>query len=194
MSQPVINTQRPFPLMAWIEAHRHLLKPPVGNKVIWQDHEFIVMVVGGPNARTDYHVNEGEEFFYQLEGEMELKMMKNGAPDDVTIRAGEIFLLPANTPHSPRRPAESVGLVIERQRRAGELDGFQWYCPQCHHKLYEEFLPVNNLETQLPPVFERFYAQHAACDNCQTPYRKPAAAATAAPTATSSESSSESSP
>ena len=75
MSQPVINTQRPFPLMAWIEAHRHLLKPPVGNKVIWQDHEFIVMVVGGPNARTDYHVNEGEEFYYQLEGEMELKMM-----------------------------------------------------------------------------------------------------------------------
>ena len=172
MSKPCFR--KPFPLMTWIEEHRHLLKPPVGNKVIWQDSEFIVMVVGGPNDRTDYHVNAGEEFFYQLEGDMELKIMLQGQPEDVMIRAGDVFLLPPHTPHSPRRPAHSVGLVIERRRRPRELDGFQWYCSACHHKLYEEFLFVNNLETQLPPIFERFYAQHDACENCQTPYPKPA--------------------
>ena len=159
--------------MKWIETHRHLLKPPVGNKVIWQDSEFIVMVVGGPNARTDYHVNEGEEFFYQLEGNITLKVIVDEQHEDLTIHAGDIFLLPPNTPHSPRRPANSVGLVIERQRREGEQDGFQWYCENCGHKLHEEFLPVTNLETQLPPIFERFYNQHATCKNCGTAYPNP---------------------
>src|SRR5271165_858141 len=121
----------------WIDEHRHLLKPPVGNQQIWADREFMVTVVGGPNARADYHVNQGEEFFYQLEGDINLRMLENGKPVDFPIREGEIFLLPPRVPHSPQRPAGTVGLVLERRRLAHERDGFLWICDKCHAKLYE---------------------------------------------------------
>lgn len=158
----------PFDFKQWIEDHRHLLKPPVGNQVVFKDSEFIIMVVGGPNSRTDYHVDQSEEFFYQLEGDITLKVIDEGQPKDILIKAGQIFLLPANVPHSPRRPAQTVGLVIERQRREGELDGFQWYCEGCGHKLYEEFLQVTDIVTQLPPVFDRFYGnpEYLTCSAC----------------------------
>src|ERR1700747_1035446 len=122
----------------WIDENRHLLKPPVGNKRVFQDGDFVIMVVGGPNARQDYHVDPGQEFFYQLEGDMVLKTMQDGRAVDGPIRAGQILLIPPTMPHSPQRPANTVGLVIERARRAGELDGFQWYCGRCGHRLYEE--------------------------------------------------------
>ena len=121
-----------FSFKKWIDENRHLLKPPVGNKVIWKDHEFIAMAVGGPNARTDFHVNQSEEFYFQIEGNMTLKVIdKENQMSDVRITQGDIFLLPANTPHSPQREAGSVGLVIERKRRDGEIDGLQWYCEKC---------------------------------------------------------------
>ncbi|PKL79301.1 MAG: 3-hydroxyanthranilate 3,4-dioxygenase [Candidatus Melainabacteria bacterium HGW-Melainabacteria-1] len=158
----------PIDFKAWIEEHRHLLKPPVGNQVIYQDTEFMIMVVGGPNARTDYHVDESEEFFYQIEGDIVLKLIDEGKPVDVPIREGQIFLLPAKVPHSPRRPANTVGLVIERNRKPQELDGFQWYCEACGHKLYEEFLPISDIVAQLPPIFDRFYSNpdNLACKAC----------------------------
>lgn len=152
-----------FNFKKWIETHRHLLKPPVGNKCIWENSEFIVMVVGGPNARKDYHVDESEEFFYQLEGDIILKVIENGQFIEVPIREGEIFLLPARIPHSPQRPVNTVGLVIERRRNPGELDGFQWYCPNCRIKLHEEFIPLTNIVTQLPPLFEKFYKNDSFC-------------------------------
>jgi 3-hydroxyanthranilate 3,4-dioxygenase len=157
-----------FNFRQWIDEHRHLLKPPVGNKVIFRDSEFIIMVVGGPNSRTDYHVDPSEEFFYQLEGDMTLKTIQDGQAVDVPIREGDILLLPAHVPHSPRRPANTIGLVIERTRRADEIEGFEWYCEQCGHKLYSECLNVSNIETQLPPVFERFYSNVAnrTCSQC----------------------------
>lgn len=146
-----------FNFRRWIDEHRHLLKPPVGNKRVFRDSEFIVMVVGGPNARKDYHVDPAEEFFYQLEGDMLLKTVQEGRLVEVPIREGEILLLPPRTPHSPQRGANTVGLVIERERRAGELDAFQWYCEHCGTLLYEESLALTDIETQLPPIFERFY-------------------------------------
>ena len=156
-----------FNLQAWIDEHRHLLKPPVGNKCI-VNGDFFVMIVGGPNARTDYHVEEGPEFFYQLEGEMTLKVQEGGAVRDIPIKAGEMFYLPARVPHSPQRMAGGVGLVIERKRLAHELDGLMWFCERCNHKLYEEFFTLENIETQFPAVFERFYRSptHRCCDNC----------------------------
>lgn len=162
------NFLPPINFMSWIDEHRHLLKPPVGNQVVYENTEFTVMVVGGPNARKDYHVDEGEEFFYQLEGEMTLKVMDNGIPTDIPIRAGEIFLLPPKVPHSPQRQANSVGLVIERQRRQGELDLFQWYCDDCNAKLYEEAVQLTDIVAQLPPIFERFWISEAnrKCGNC----------------------------
>ncbi|MCY4486355.1 MAG: 3-hydroxyanthranilate 3,4-dioxygenase [Deltaproteobacteria bacterium] len=158
----------PLNFSKWIDEHRHLLKPPVGNQVVYKDTEFTVMVVGGPNTRKDYHVDEGEEFFYQLEGDMTLRIMEDGAPRDIPIRAGEIFLLPPKVPHSPQRKPETVGLVIERQRREGELDLFQWYCDDCHAKIYEEAVQLTDIVAQLPPIFERFWDNEAnrKCDGC----------------------------
>ena len=105
-----------FNFRQWIDANRAQLKPPVGNKRVFQDGDFIIMVVGGPNARKDYHVDPGQEFFYQLEGDMVLKTMQDGRAVDVPIRAGEMLLMPPRVPHSPQRPANTVGLVIERHR------------------------------------------------------------------------------
>lgn len=157
-----------FNFREWIDANREFLRPPVNNRQIFHESEFIIMVVGGPNSRTDYHDDPSEEFFYQLEGEMVLKTMQGGAPVDIPIRAGEIFLLPGHVPHSPQRFANSVGLVIERQRRLDEEDGFLWFCANCHALLYSEYLHVSNIETQLPPVFDRYYAnpEHRRCKRC----------------------------
>ena len=158
----------PLHFQRWIDEHRHLLKPPVGNQVVYQDTEFIIMVVGGPNERTDYHIDPAEEFFYQLEGDMVLKVIEGGEPRDVEIKEGEILLLPAFVPHSPQRRANTVGLVVERRRRPGELDAFAWYCQQCGNELYKESLQLGDIVNDLPPIFDRFYTvdEHRACKRC----------------------------
>lgn len=165
----------PINFKKWIDENRHLLKPPVGNKCVYEDAETIVMVVGGPNARKDYHYNEGEEFFYQIEGDIVLKVVDEGKPKDIPIRQGEIFLLPPRTPHSPQRGPNTVGLVIEHKRAEKELDGFLWYCEKCGNKMYEEFHYIKNIVTQLPPIFERFYdnAENSTCKNCGTRMERP---------------------
>lgn len=162
------DNDQPLNLLKWIEENKHLLKPPVANKVVWANREFIVMIVGGPNERTDYHVNKGEEFFYQLEGRLTLKTItKAGKMKDVHVSAGEIYLLAPGTPHSPQREAHSVGLVVERKRHPGEEDGLQWFCEKCESKLYEEFFILTNIETQFPAVFERYYnSEHVNCKKC----------------------------
>ena len=164
----------PLNLQAWIEEHRHLLKPPVGNKCIVDDH-YIVMVVGGPNARTDYHFEEGPEWFYQLEGEMVLRVqetMPDGsrAARDIPIRAGEMFYLPPRVPHSPQRMPGSVGLVIERRRLPHEEDALMWFCVACNHGLYEESFHLVDIEQDFFRVFENFYRSEAlrTCGQCGT--------------------------
>lgn len=166
---------QPINFQNWIDEHRHLLKPPVCNKLVFEDAEFIVMVVGGPNSRKDYHYDEGEEFFHQIEGDMVLKIIESGHPRDIRIKQGEIFLLPPRIPHSPQRFENTVGLVIERQRLAGEKDGLLWYCDQCTHLLYEEYFTLNNIETDLPPVFEHFYSSldNRTCSQCGTVMKRP---------------------
>ena len=126
------------------------------------------MAVGGPNERTDFHVNRGDEFFYQVEGGMTLKIRtKEGAFKDVAINEGDIYLLPGGTPHSPQRPADTIGIVIERRRRDDELDGLQWFCEKCGNKLYEEFFKLENIETQFKAVFDRYYdSHHTKCQSC----------------------------
>lgn len=152
----------------WIDEHRHLLKPPVCNKKIYEEDDFIVMVVGGPNQRKDYHIDEGPEFFYQLEGEMVLKTFQDGKRVDIPIKAGEIFYLPPKVPHSPQRMADSIGLVIERKRLPHELDGLQWYCDNCDALLYEEYFPLKNVEKDFGFVFDRYFgsAEHRTCKQC----------------------------
>ncbi len=159
---------RPFNFKQWIDEHRHLLKPPVGNKQVYEDADFIVMVVGGPNARKDYHFNESEEFFYQLEGDILVKIQENGKSVDVPIKEGDIFLLPPLIPHSPIRPENTIGLVIELKRKSGEKDGLMWFCDDCNNKLYEEYFPMKSIENDFLPVFERFYASEElrTCNKC----------------------------
>jgi 3-hydroxyanthranilate 3,4-dioxygenase len=167
---------RAFNFRRWIDENRQFLKPPVGNRQVFRDSEFIIMVVGGPNSRKDFHVDPGEEFFYQLEGDIVLKTVQDGKMVDVPIREGDILLLPPNVPHSPRRPANTVGLVIERQRRPEERDGFQWYCENCNQLLYEEFEHISDIVKQLPPIFDRFFnsTEHRTCRNCGTVQERPA--------------------
>lgn len=169
--------QKPFNFQTWIEEHRHLLKPPVGNQQVYTgNNDFIVMVVGGPNSRKDYHYNATEEFYYQLEGDIVLKVIEDGKPVDIHIRQGEIFLLPGGVPHSPRRPANTVGLVIERYREEGQEDGFIWYCENCGNKLYEEYAYITDIVKQLPPVMDRFWGNddRRSCNNCGQYMEKPA--------------------
>ncbi|PBS13735.1 3-hydroxyanthranilate 3,4-dioxygenase [Lysobacteraceae bacterium NML93-0792] len=157
----------PLNFQAWIDEHRHLFKPPVGNKCIY-DGDFIVMVVGGPNARTDYHYEEGPEWFHQLEGEMVLRIQEDGRVRDIPIRAGETFLLPPRVPHSPQRGPDSIGLVIERRRLPHEDDGLLWFCERCNTKVYEEYFHLDDIEQDFFRVFERFYRDDAlrTCKAC----------------------------
>ncbi len=163
MLGPAINFQQ------WIEDNRHFLKPPVGNKMIY-DEDYIVMVVGGPNSRKDYHLNQTAEFFYQVEGNIVLKVIEDGVPRDVHIQEGEIFYLPPDIPHSPQRGPDTVGLVIEVKRPEGMEDGLAWFCENCNNELYREPFILQNIETDMPVIFNRFYSNSVlrTCDNCGT--------------------------
>ncbi len=157
----------PINLSAWIDEHRHLLKPPVGNQCIWNSN-FLVMVIGGPNARTDYHINPGEELFYQLEGDMVLRVIEEDIPRDIPIRQGELFLLPAKVPHSPQRPAGTVGLVIEQPKAFTEPHHLRWYCRACRTILHDvSFQPVD-LGRQIKEALASFAADASlrTCKSC----------------------------
>ena len=163
-----MSIRRPFNFKQWIDDHRHLLKPPVGNQCVYDDDDFIVMVVGGPNALKDYHWDEGEELFYQLEGDITVQIQEDGKAVEVPIREGEMFLLPPRIPHNPIRGSNTVGLVIERKRRDGELDGLMWFCENCNEKLYEEYFQLRDITTQFQGVFEKFYGSKelGTCNTC----------------------------
>ncbi len=160
----------PFNLQKWIDENRHLLKPPVGNKSLYPEGtDYIVQIVGGPNARKDYHYNETEELFYQLEGNIVVKTQQDGKMVEVPLSAGDMFLLPPNIPHSPNRGANSIGLVIERVRAGkGFTDGLLWFCEQCNHKLHETYFELNDIEKDFLPRFKEYYNSEElrTCRNC----------------------------
>lgn len=162
----------PFNLFKWIEENRDLLKPPVGNKNLYKEAgDFIVMIVGGPNARKDYHYNESEELFFQLEGDILVKIQEDGKSKDVHIKEGDMFLLPANVPHSPIRGENTVGLVIERVRKGTDLmDGLMWFCDNCNHPLKTYKFKLDNIEKDFLPRFKEFYSskENRTCDKCGT--------------------------
>jgi 3-hydroxyanthranilate 3,4-dioxygenase len=156
-----------FNFSDWIDRHAHLLKPPVGNQLVFEEAgDLIVQVIGGPNARTDYHDDPYEEFFYQLRGNIVLRVLEEGRARDMPIREGDILLLPAHLRHSPQRPAGSIGLVVEKMRPAGVLDGFEWYCPRCAALVHRVEVNVKNIVTDLPPLFEAFYSGSRECLKC----------------------------
>ena len=160
----------PFNLKNWIDENRDLLKPPVSNKNLYvESGDYIVMIVGGPNARKDFHYNETEELFYQLEGDIVVSIQEGGKVRKVEIKAGDMFLLPPNVPHNPVRPANSVGLVIERVRKGTDLkDGLMWFCDNCNHKLHDTYFELENVEKDFQPRFKVFYNSEdlRTCSNC----------------------------
>lgn len=165
-------TQKPFNLDQWIKDNRDLLKPPVGNKNLYKESgDYIVMIVGGPNARKDYHYNETEELFYQLEGQIQVHIQENGEKKTMELGPGDMYLHPAKVPHSPVRFENSIGLVIERKRNHLDIkDGLLWFCDNCNHKLHEVYFPLNDIEKDFLKHFKNFYSDKSlrTCDNCGT--------------------------
>ena len=159
-----------FNLKAWIDENRDVLKPPVGNAQLYKTtyKNFIIMVIGGPNSRNDYHDDPGEELFYQIEGDITLRVIEDGKPVDVPIREGEMLLLPPHVRHSPQRPAGSVGLVVERIRLPGELDAFEWYCENCGHMHWRKEFELADIVKDLPPIFAEYNGDPAVrtCGAC----------------------------
>lgn len=162
---------RPFNLQKWIDDNRHELKPPVGNRNLYKDAgDYIVMIVAGPNARKDYHYNETEELFYQVEGNITVRIQEDGKPVDIPINEGEMFLLPAKVPHSPMRSEGSIGLVVELKRSPTERDGLLWFCDNCNTKLHESYFELKNIEKDFLPRFKEFYGSNVlrTCKSCGT--------------------------
>ena len=161
-----------FNLQQWVEENRELLKPPVGNKNLYPlSEDYIIMVVGGPNARKDFHYNESEEFFFQLEGSIYVDIQVERERKRITLNPGDMFLLPAKVPHSPVRSENSIGLVVEKKRKATEVkDGLLWYCENCNEKLYETYFELTNIEIDFLPRFKHFYNSIAlrTCKSCGT--------------------------
>ena len=161
---------KPFNFEAWIEDNKHLLKPPVGNRQLFDEKtDMVVMIVGGPNQRVDFHDDPVEEFFYQLTGDMVLKIAENGEIFDVPIREGEVFFLPPHARHSPQRPMEgSVGLVVEGTRREADFDGFEWFCFGCGALVHRVEVQVTDIVKDLPPLFSAFYGDEdkRTCPSC----------------------------
>jgi 3-hydroxyanthranilate 3,4-dioxygenase len=159
----------PINFPKWLEEHRHLLKPPVGNQQIWENTDFIVTVVGGPNQRTDFHDDPYEEFFWQFKGNAYLSVMQDGKRGRVELPEGAMFLLPPHVRHSPQRPEpDSLCLVIERQRPQGMVDGFEWYCPKCDSRVHRVEVQLKSIVKDLPPLFDAFYAsaEKRTCPKC----------------------------
>lgn len=163
---------KPFNLNQWITDNRHLLKPPVGNKNVYiHSQDYIVMIVAGPNARKDFHYNETEELFYQLEGSIKVIIQEDGERKEMELHAGDMYLHSARIPHSPVRSENSIGLVIERKRAGrGFMDGLLWFCENCNHKLHEIYFELHDIEKDFLPHYKHFYnsAELRTCDKCGT--------------------------
>lgn len=157
-----------FNLMEWIEQNKDQLRPPTAAKTVFAQDDFMTTVVGGPNKRTDYHINQTEELFFQLKGEMQLGLQVDGKVEVVTIGEGQIYLLPAHVPHAPMRGENTVGLIVERIRKDGMTDTHRWYCEKCNSILWEKSVFIENLERDMPLVFEEYYSDpsNQICDFC----------------------------
>ncbi|WP_303969036.1 3-hydroxyanthranilate 3,4-dioxygenase [Sporosarcina ureae] len=169
MTTSTIKTLKAFNLLQWIEENKSELKPPVNNKVLWEDSEFICMILGGPNRRRDFHVDPSEEFFYQIKGSCFVEVINfEGKREVVEVKEGEVFMLPAMMPHSPHRIADTYGLVIERKRDQGELEDFVWFCENCDQQMHKKTVQLTNIETQVKGAIEEFNSSEElrTCDNC----------------------------
>jgi 3-hydroxyanthranilate 3,4-dioxygenase len=166
----------PINLTKWVEEHRHLLRPPVGNQYLYDGVDFFVMVVGGPNARNDFHVSASEEYFYQLKGDIVVRIREGGRIKDVPVREGETFFVPGNVPHSPTRPPGTIGVVVERRRPPGETEHLQFYCEKCGELVHDLEFDCKDIVDHFKQAMEDFWAdsRQSTCRACGTRVKKPA--------------------
>ncbi len=165
----------PIDIRKWVEEHRAELKPPVGNKYLYDGNDFFVMVIGGPNARNDFHVTNSEEYFFQLKGDVVVRIYEEGEIKDVVIREGETFFIPGNVPHSPTRPPGTIGVVVERRRPPGETEHLQFYCAKCQELVFDKEFDCDDIVEHFAQSMEEFWADPAlsTCKNCGTRVTKP---------------------
>ncbi|MGN7399573.1 3-hydroxyanthranilate 3,4-dioxygenase [Cytobacillus praedii] len=168
MTKSAISKFNAFNLINWIEENKEQLKPPVNNKVLWEDSEFICMILGGPNRRRDFHVDPSDEFFYQIKGDCYVEVINNGKREIVTVKEGEVFMLPGMVPHSPHRVENTYGLVIERKRAQGELEDFVWFCDLCDKEMHRKRVQLTDIETQVKGAIEEFNSSEdlRTCESC----------------------------
>jgi 3-hydroxyanthranilate 3,4-dioxygenase len=159
-----------FHLKRWVEENKNLFSPPYKtNRLLVHHKDFLVMILRGPNVRLDFHVEPGDEFFYQIEGGIELHLKPDGEKREVVkIGEGEIFVCPASVPHSPRRPENTWGLVIERKRTPDEKEDFVWFCEKCDEKVLSRTVVQGDVGRQVTKIYEAFNADAAArtCQAC----------------------------
>ncbi len=165
----------PINIMKWVEANRDKLRPPVGNKYLYDGNDFFVMVIGGPNARNDFHQTNSEEYFFQLKGDIIVRILEGGEIKDVIVREGETFFIPSNVPHGPTRPPGTIGIVVERRRPPGETEHQQFYCRNCGQLVYDKEFDCKDIVEYFAQSMEEFWADSGlnTCKNCGTPNGKP---------------------
>jgi 3-hydroxyanthranilate 3,4-dioxygenase len=175
MTTTTTSVMPPLNLMKWVEEHRHLLQPPVGNQYLYDGKDFFVMVIAGPNARNDFHVTDSEEFFHQLQGDVVVRIREGGQIKDVPVREGETFFIPGGVPHSPQRPPGTLGLVVERRRPPGELEHVQFYCEKCGALVHDEEFDCADIVDHFRRAMEELWAdaKRATCASCGTRVVKP---------------------
>lgn len=160
----------PINILKWVEEHRHELKPPVSNKYLYDGKDFFVMVIAGPNARNDFHVTDSEEYFYQLKGDIIVRIREDGKIKDIPVREGETFFIPGNVPHSPTRPPNTIGVVVERVRPAGETEHLQFYCDKCHNLVHDLEFDCADIVDAFSQAMKDFWADPnlSTCKSCGT--------------------------
>ncbi|MHC5002770.1 MAG: 3-hydroxyanthranilate 3,4-dioxygenase [Planctomycetota bacterium] len=165
----------PIDLMKWVAENRDQLKPPVGNKYLYDGKGLFVMVIGGPNARNDFHVTDSEEYFFQLKGDVVVRIIEDGRIKDVIVREGETFFIPGGVPHSPTRPPGTIGVVVELRRPAGETEHLQFYCEKCHDLVYDKEFDCRDIVEHFAEAMEAFWAdpELSTCRGCGTRVTKP---------------------
>ena len=162
----------PFKLDSWIEKNLPASLGAIGNKEVFKGSDFIYQIIKGPNARNDFHIDPFDEIFYQLKGHIFLHVIEDGKERRLRIGEGEVFLLPKNVYHSPRRPPGSLGLVIERPRRnvKEEFGGIAWFCPSCANRLDQVDFWCDDIERGLREIIGAFNADtgRRTCRKCST--------------------------
>jgi 3-hydroxyanthranilate 3,4-dioxygenase len=154
-------------LPAMLDAIRAAGRP---NSILWQEADSLAFVARGREYRSEFHVDPSDEIMYMVKGDMALHHITPDGKRQVTmLRQGEIMHCPAGTPHSPRFAPDSLVLVIERKRKAGEKDRFLWFCEACDAKLFETERHVADYrEDPVSRAYEEFYGseQHRTCKAC----------------------------